>query len=507
MRSPLSSQCILRPLLAFWIVAIGSNLLLAKEKESGTHDAGVWVSIEQALSRRQYVEALRLVEPILKTEATSSRAWSTKGIALWGLGKRDEARTCLEKALLLKPDFLPALEATAQLEYNSGDPRASEHLKSIIRLRPENQTAHAMLGALAFERKECATALGHFEKSAAIISNNSLALWEYGQCLFAEEKPERAAEAFERLLSQQPDNSAARYNLGLAQLKAGKFRDAIATLKVLSDSATVDAESLNLLASAYEADHQTDAAVAALRRAAEIAPKEVRNYLDLAALCMDHSAYALGIEIVEVGLKNIPDSTALLAMRGILRAQLMEFDEAEADFNHANQLAPDQVYGTVGLGITFMQRGNAEDSVRVLRERLARAPEDATLNYLLAEALLRAGIEPGKPGFEEAKSALLKSVRTRPDFAKAHARLGKLYLMSRDTPKALQECELAFKLDPNDRMAVYNLTQALREAGRGEEAVPLLAKFREIDARQLREELDKNRVRLVKAAPPRPIER
>jgi predicted Zn-dependent protease len=222
---------------------------------------------------------------------------------------------------------------------------------------------------------------------------------------------------------------------------------------------------------------------------------------------MDHGAYALGIEIVDVGLKNIPDSAALYAMRGILRAQTMQVDEAESDFRRANQLQPGQVYGTVGLGITFMQRGNPEDSVRILRERLARNPQDPALNYLLAEALLRKGIERGTPEFDEAKLALLRSIKDKPDFAKAHAQLSKLYLLAADTAKALEESELAVQLAAEDRMSVYSLVRALKASGRNEEAKPLLLKLRELDAQELKEEGDKNRIKLIRAAPPRPSER
>jgi tetratricopeptide (TPR) repeat protein len=349
-------------------------------------------------------------------------------------------------------------------------------------------------------------AVSHFDKSESEIQQNAKALAQFGYCLISSGRAERATEIFKRLLLLQPSDPQARFNLGLAQFLSHDEQGAIATLRPLTAGQVPDPDVLNLVAQAYEADHQTEAAVAALRKATELAPKEVRNYLDLATLCMDHGAYALGIEIVDGGVKNIPDAAALYAMRGILRAQTMQFDEAESDFRRANQLQPDQVYGTVGLGITFMQRGNPEGSVQILRERLARNPEDSTLNYLFAEALLRKGIEPGTPEFNETESALLRSIKNKPDFAKAHAQLGKLYLLAGDASKAIQESELAVKLVPDDRMAVYSLVRALKEAGRNEEARPLLLKLREIDARELKEEGDKNRVKLVRAAPARPTE-
>jgi len=481
------------------ILCLGASLAWSMESAPPSLDA-----VRRALSRQEYDEALRLAQAIVKAEPANPWAWTVQGIAQAGLGNRQEALASYYKAVSLNAGFLPALEGAAQIEYDSQSPGAQPLLDRILAIQPDNQVARAMSGALAFERKDCRAAMAHFEKSQSVIASNPLALWQFGQCSISAGQAEKAAEIFQRLLNLQPTNAQARYNLGLAQFKAARPRDAIATLRVLAESPTPDADLLNLLAAAYEADHQTDAAVAALRKATEIAPKDVRHYLDLAALCMDHAAYALGTEIVDVGLRNIPDSAALYSMRGILHAQTMQFDEAEADFSRANRLEPDQVYGTVGLGITFMQRGNPEDSVRILRERLARNPQDPALNYLLAEALLRKGIERGTPEFDEAKPALLRSIKGKPDFAKAHAQLSKLYLLAGDTAKALEESELAVQLAPEDRMAVYSLVRALKESGRNEEAKPLLLKLREIDAWELKEEADKNRVKLVRAAPPRP---
>lgn len=460
-----------------------------------------------ALSAKRYDEVMARLGPLIQAQSRDPRVWTARGLALAGLGRTRESLASFEEALRLRPNFVPALEGTAQVEYASGDSHGRASLERVLAIRPGNETAHAMLGALTFERGDCEAAVSHFEKSESEVGQNAKALAQFGYCLISTNRSEKATGIFRRILLLQPSDPQARFNLGLAQFLSHDYQGAIATLRPLAEGYVPDPDVLNLSAQAYEGDHQTEAALAALRKATEIAPKDVRNYLDLAALCMDHGAYALGIEIVDVGVNNIPDSAALYAMRGILRAQTMQFDEAETDFRRANQLQPDQVYGTVGLGITSMQRGNPEDSVRILRERLARNPQDPALNYLLAEALLRKGIEPRTPEFDEAKPALLRSIKGKPDFAKAHAQLSKLYLLAGDTAKALKESELAVQLAPEDRMAVYSLVRALKESGRNEEAKPLLLKLREIDARDLKEEADKNRVKLVRAAPPRRSER
>lgn len=101
---------------------------------------------------------------------------------------------------------------------------------------------------------------------------------------------------------------------------------------------------------------------------------------------------------------------------------------------------------------------------------------------------------------------MLRSIAAKPDFAKAHAQLGKIYLLSGDNKRALEECRLAAKLAPNDRMAIYGLVRAMHQLGLTREALPLLAKLRSIDAQELRAEAEKDRIRVVKAVPHRSVE-
>jgi tetratricopeptide (TPR) repeat protein len=463
-------------------------------------------AVTQALADRKYDDALRLVEAIIKREPGDYRAWTAKGLAEAGLGKSGQALTSFDQALSLRADFLPAMEGAAQIEYQSRDPKAESRLERIVALQPENPTAHAMLGVLAYEKKACTAAVTHFEASRGIIDHNPQALWEFGQCSVSINRAEQAAVAFRKLVELQPGNRQARYNLGLAQVMGGRYKDAIEALEGSVKAARPDPDALNLIAAAYEADHQTDAAVVALRKATEIAPKDEKNYLDLGSLCMDHGSFELGIEIINVGLRNIPGSARLYAMRGILHAQTAQYQEAEMDFEQANRLDPTQNFATVGLGITFLQQDSPEESVHVLRERLASAPRDPALNYLYAEVLVRKGVVPRQPEFEEARAALLRSIQAKPDFAQAHARLGQLCLLSGDTQSALQESELAVKLAPRDRMCLYQFVQALRQAGRNHEIPPLLARLRTLEAQEMKAEGDRNRIRLVKG-PPAPLPR
>ena len=48
---------------------------------------------------------------------------------------------------------------------------------------------------------------------------------------------------------------------------------------------------------------------------------------------MEQEAHDLGLEILEADIRNVPQSARLHGMRGVILAQLSEFEQAEARLN------------------------------------------------------------------------------------------------------------------------------------------------------------------------------
>jgi Flp pilus assembly protein TadD len=188
-----------------------------------------------------------------------------------------------------------------------------------------------------------------------VITSNMAALGEYGISLLRTGHPAEAVPVFKRIVRIEPGRRRSLYALGFAEFKAGEYRDAIKTLSTLAQTQNPDSNCLNLLAEAYEANLQTPQAVAALRRAIQVTPRDLDNYLDLATICLDHKSFRVGIAVVNAGIAVLPGSAALYTARGVLYVQFERFDKANADFERARELPPSQNFSSVGLGISLLQ--------------------------------------------------------------------------------------------------------------------------------------------------------
>jgi tetratricopeptide (TPR) repeat protein len=191
-------------------------------------------------------------------------------------------------------------------------------------------------------------------------------------------------------------------------------------------------------------------------------------------------------------------------MRGVVYAQQGSFGKSEEAFEQASRLNANREITAMGLTLTLQQDGRLNEAVEVLRRQLEKNPRHAELNYMLAQALVKQGIEPGQPVFAEAVQALQVSIEANPESARSRAALGQLYLKKGDTEQAIQELQRAVEIDSSDRSASYQLMLAYRKAGRHAEAAELMEKVRGMVDDSRREELEKNRYRLVRGEPGQP---
>ncbi len=469
------------------------------QSTSGQTERERTAAIASALAAHDFDQALALLQPAIKESPQNAKLWTMQALALSGKGDKREARVAYQKALKISPEFLPALEGAAQLEYDAGSQAAVPLLQQLLRLRPSDPTSHGMLAFLAYKRGDCGQAVEHFAASGPLLDSQPTAREEYCACLLKLDQPENAISVYQKAVELNPEDSDTRRQLATIQVMSGQPKAALITLAPLLEKDQPDVETLELAASAYEADRNTPLAVTTLRQAIVKDPHNVDLYVDFAALSMDHRSYQVGIDMVNVGLKAEPESASLYLTRGVLYVQLAKYEEAESDFDRADELAPNQGIGSVARGLEQSEANDLGRALATVQSKLATKPNDPDLLYLQADILTKMGQEPGSENFQIALRSARKAVALRPTLAPARDVLAKLYLQVGQIHAAIDQCREALKADPKDQTALYRLIQALRKAGETKEIPDLLTRLAELRAESTKEEREHNRYKLVEA--------
>lgn len=166
-----------------------------------------------------------------------------------------------------------------------------------------------------------------------------------------------------------------------------------------------------MLASPETRNQQSELAAVHLWQAIDADPRDERNYLDLAGIYIEHWRTQDALATTDRGLTNVSVKSRLHAMRGIVQAQMGKYDDAASEFELANSLDPTAELGAAGLGALYIERNQPAVAIKTIRERLRKDPKDATLNFLLAQALVKGGAVAGSPELVQARKSLLISLK------------------------------------------------------------------------------------------------
>ena len=280
------------------------------------------------------------------------------------------------------------------------------------------------------------------------------------------------------------DEYAANFNLALCYVGTGQPELAVPILKALRDGGHATAAVYNLLAQAYVGSAQPKLALHALHQAAALTPNDEKLYLLVADACMDHQAYSLGLQVVNLGLKNVPQSARLHYQRAFFLSLLERSDLAQKDYAAARTLAPGTDIAFLATAQESLFAGNMPAAIQVARQAIQQGHQNYILLAILGQALLRAGAAPGQSGFAEALSSLEKSVAERPNFADSQIALGKVYLMQGRLDDAMAHLQAARQLSPANLSVYASLADAYRRKGDMAAAQKMLAILSQLNARQ-----------------------
>ncbi len=463
-------------------------------------------AIMSALRAGAFDKALELSRAALRDSPNDAQLWTLQGIAHSRKGDVEAALAAFRRALALAPDYVAALEGAAQLHYQAGSRQAVPLLNRLLRLRPGDPTSHAMLAVLEYRDGNCQAAVSHFERAGPLLDSEVDALHAYGTCLVRMKRLDGAASVFQRTVALRPDDGRERRLLAAILLMAGKPREALETLQPLLDAGNPDPETLELASNAYEEIGDTARAVSTLRQAILQDPKNANLYVDFATIAFAHQSFQVGIDVINDGLRLQPEAAPLYLARGVLYVQLGEYDKAEADFEKANELDPNQSLSAAAQGLAAAQANDLDRALATARRQLARKPNDPLLLYVQADILAQKGPEPGSPEFNAALSSAKKAVSLQPSLAPARGVLAKLYLQAGQNNAAIEQCRRALVSDPKDQTALYRLIQALRKAGKKTEIPDLLKRLALLREEAAKAERERYRYKLIEGerAPAQP---
>ena len=215
-------------------------------------------------------------------------------------------------------------------------------------------------------------------------------------------------------------------------------------------------------------------------KAVSLEPENESRQIDLVAFYIEAEQPAPGLEAVNRALTRHPNSVELRGMRAMLYSLANDPARAQADYQAALASDPaNEWLRTSFATLLAFQEDRLEEAKDLLERHQAKFTGYYSF-YLYADLLRRLGTFDQRAG-----EALERSLQLNPNFGPARLNLGRWYASRKEWTKAVEQLELAIKLDPGDKRAYYELSQLFLKMGEQEKARQMIATVSKINAQEM----------------------
>jgi len=288
-----------------------------------------------------------------------------------------------------------------------------------------------------------------------------------------------AADILQDLLSNDPNNQAARLSLALVQMHQHKYDIAE---ELLTELKAQDPDSIPVAYAQVRLNLHQDKQKDALKVCDEIIDRlnNASSYILRAKTYIMLGQADKAVEDLGHATVTEPDNLEVWIARSQFYRSIGRPDLATADIQQALSLAPNNVKTQKHAISLFLASGNP-DQVRhgtiILDEALKTNPNDTELRLLKTQSLLAQGTAPA---VEMAEQHLQKIIQDQPDKREAWVLLGEIFLRQKQPGKAIDAALRGLTHVPNDKTLLQ--LKARAEATRAPVlAIPTLKALRDMD--------------------------
>jgi tetratricopeptide (TPR) repeat protein len=331
----------------------------------------------------------------------------------------DDAITCYNKVLTIRPDHLVALNSLglAYLRQNRHDD-AIATFRQLLEIEPGSWQAHFNLGNAFKENGAIADAIAHYHHALTIHPEEVDIRINLGNALQVEGDLDTAADNYRQALQIKPDDVLACNNLGLVLSKQGKHDEAISFFE---KALTVEPNNVGVrvnLAHAQQAQGKLDTAIDILRRLITVAPDSPEAHFNLANTLKARGMIIEAIEHYHRTLSIDPNLADAYVNLGSALQTENRLEEAIDSYRRALAIKPDLVLAYNNLGLVLEKRKEFEEAVALLEKALTINPDDPVVHNNLGHVLLEQ---------DKLRSAIFhfrRAIELMPDCAEAFHNLG-----------------------------------------------------------------------------------
>ena len=450
--------------------------------------------IANLLQQKELDQALAAVGRLEQKQPNSALVVNLKGLVYLSKNDPVAARANFERALQIQPDFMPAVNNLAQLDWIEHKPDAARQRYQVL-LDKQPNNAQALLGLANLVQTlggDASEEEDLLKKAVKANPQSIVARVELVSFYTRRGDGDKALLAAQEANAAMPNDPRTLELLGRVQLAAGNATLAVGTFTQLVTAEPGNAEPLVRLASAFVALKDYDKAIEKLREAQKISPDFYEADREIVAIYIMTDRTDQALQEIKAIERRHPSDMRGYVLEGEFWGKQQKWREAEAAFRSAQKYAPDDALLEIKLSASMTNGGKPTAADLATDKWLQEHPKDVVLrSYLAGRALKKpdyrtaarhyqalVALQPenviflnnlawvaGQLGDSKAVSYAQKAAAIAPTNASILDTLGMLLVKQGDMAQGLEKMQKAVQLAPNQSNFRVHLAEALIKAG------------------------------------------
>ncbi|MFO8111881.1 MAG: tetratricopeptide repeat protein [Desulfosalsimonadaceae bacterium] len=385
-------------------------------------------------------EAIHVFQRLVKQDPEAYVGYYYLGMAYAGAGEKDRAIEALRRAVEIEPGFLEArFELVNIYDDRDESDKVIDIYEDIVEEDPENISAAIALGLLYLKNDYEWKADALFEKLGLMAEIDRTVIDTVIQDLIAQDRYEEAISVVEGMLKGLPEDQDLHYLAGISEYLIGNYDEALSHLNQVG------------LDSRFYVD-------AVIQKADIYNQKQQQNK---------------GINVLESAFENAdrfskPHRVRLIRFLGAFYVDAGEYQSAIGILRRGLALEPDNTDFHYDLGVAYDKSGEPQKTIEQMKMVIETDPEHAdALNYLGYTYALAGD------NLDEAEELVRRALEIKPDSGYILDSMGWVYFQKGDIEKAVSYLEKAVEKRPEDPEILTHLGDAYLKQQREAEALAL----------------------------------
>ena len=409
---------------------VNAEILKADPGDNDAHGLSATLLLDKGDINR----ALTELQAVVARAPNNAVAHYNLGRAHEARGEPEQARQEYQKAVDIRPDYLMARLAVAQLQLRKrewdvalrtaeqvlsvdktnanarliqsaalmGEGRFAESramLNEMQKGAPNSPDIYYQLGLIDLAEKKYKESEADFRRAYDLNPTNSRGLMGIVETYFAQHRPDDAINMLQAEAAKAPKRVDFRLAVASSAVLAGKFDMAVAeyqtALGMLGTDAAARADIYLRLGETYRRKGDLASAVPVLEQARKVMPDNP-VVLSTLALALDGSGHKTEArKIYESTLKADPNNGVALNNLAFLIADGGgDLDQALTLAQRAKQMLPNTAEVSDTLGLIYLRKNLSDNAIDIFRDLVTKQPSQSTFHYHLGMAFSQKGDRP-----------------------------------------------------------------------------------------------------------------